>query len=76
MSLLTTGTLYGFGEQEVLRLAAALERGSEHPLAAAVLAGAAERSVEPAAADGFESVSGKGVRGRGRAGPSRLGTGR
>jgi Cu+-exporting ATPase len=48
----------------VLRLAAALERGSEHPLAAAVVAGAAERGIAPPAVDGFESVTGKGVQGR------------
>jgi Cu+-exporting ATPase len=53
-----------FDDNELLRLAAALERGSEHPLAAAIVAGADERGVDvPAAAD-FESVTGKGVRGR------------
>ncbi|MBA4062738.1 MAG: hypothetical protein C0501_03355 [Isosphaera sp.] len=50
--------------EELLRLAAGLERGSEHPLAAAVLAGAAERGVSPADVEGFEAVPGKGVRGR------------
>jgi Cu+-exporting ATPase len=54
----------GFAEQELLRLAAALERGSEHPLAAAVVAGARERGIEAPQGQGFESVSGKGVRGR------------
>ena len=50
-------------EAEVLRLAAALEKGSEHPLAAAVLEGAEERNVAiPAAAD-FQSRTGKGVTG-------------
>ena len=52
-----------WGEGEVLRLAAGLERASEHPLAAAVLAGAAERRVTPAPAQDFNSVTGKGVRG-------------
>jgi Cu+-exporting ATPase len=47
----------------VLRLAAALERGSEHPLAAAILAGAKERGVEAGAATSFESITGKGVKG-------------
>jgi Cu+-exporting ATPase len=51
------------GEDEVLRLAAGLERASEHPLAVAVLAGAAERRVTPAPAQAFDSVTGKGVRG-------------
>ncbi len=53
----------GFTEDEVLRVAAALERGSEHPLAAAILAGAAERGVETPKTQGFESVTGQGVRG-------------
>jgi Cu+-exporting ATPase len=52
------------GEEELLRFAAALERGSEHPLSAAIIAGARDRGVEPAEAEGFESVSGKGIRGR------------
>jgi Cu+-exporting ATPase len=52
-----------FGEEEVLALAAGLERGSEHPLAAAVLAGAAERGLTPATADAFQSVTGQGVTG-------------
>ena len=62
--LVTVESAGGVTEQELLRLAAALERGSEHPLAAAVVAGAKERGVEAPAAEGFESVSGKGVRGR------------
>lgn len=48
---------------EFLRLAAALERGSEHPLAEAIVRGAEERGVTLAAASDFESVTGKGVRG-------------
>jgi P-type Cu+ transporter len=52
-----------FREEEVLALAAGLEQGSEHPLAAAVLAGAAERGVTPATADAFQSVTGQGVTG-------------
>ena len=54
----------GFTEIELLRLAAGLEKGSEHPLAAAILAGARDRVVTPAAVEAFESVAGKGVRGR------------
>lgn len=53
----------GIDEDTVLRLAASLERASEHPLAAAVLAAAAERGVDPAPAEGFASVAGKGVSG-------------
>jgi P-type Cu+ transporter len=48
----------------LLRLAAALERGSEHPLAAAIVAGAAERGIPLAKAEAFESITGKGVLGR------------
>jgi Cu+-exporting ATPase len=54
----------GAGERDLLRLAAALERGSEHPLAAAVVVGAADRGITPPGADGFEAVSGQGIRGR------------
>ncbi|HXU03067.1 MAG TPA: heavy metal translocating P-type ATPase [Polyangia bacterium] len=53
-----------FSETEVLRLAAAVERGSEHPLAAAVVAGAAARDVPIETASGFQSLTGKGVTGR------------
>jgi len=51
-------------EDDVLRLAASLERGSEHPIAEAVVDGARERGAEPVEAESFESVTGKGVRGR------------
>jgi Cu+-exporting ATPase len=51
-------------EQRLIQLAASLERGSEHPLAEAIVAGAAERNVELYATEGFESVTGKGVTGR------------
>ncbi len=53
----------GFAEDEVLALAAALERGSEHPLAAAIVAGAEARGITLARSEGFESVTGKGVKG-------------
>jgi Cu+-exporting ATPase len=51
-------------EDELLALAAGLELGSEHPLAAAIVAGARERGIEPASASDFRSITGKGVRGR------------
>jgi Cu+-exporting ATPase len=51
-------------EQELLRLAAGLERASEHPLAAAVVRAAEARGLEVPSAEAFESVTGKGVRGR------------
>jgi len=54
----------GVEESHLLRLAASLERGSEHPLAAAIVNGAEERGIELVSVEGFESVTGKGVRGR------------
>jgi P-type Cu+ transporter len=54
----------GVDESELLRLAASLERASEHPLAAAIVKGAETRSLRLASAEGFESVTGKGVKGR------------
>jgi Cu+-exporting ATPase len=54
----------GFDEDQVLRLAATLERGSEHPLAAAIVAGAGARGIEPDRYEDFESITGQGVRGR------------
>ncbi|MGR3512332.1 MAG: copper-transporting P-type ATPase [Paracoccaceae bacterium] len=53
----------GHDEEEVLRLAASLERGSEHPLAEAIVRGAEERAVTMADAKEFEAVTGKGVKG-------------
>jgi Cu+-exporting ATPase len=54
----------GWSEVDVLRYAGSIERGSEHPLAAAIVAGARDRGVELSAAQDFDSVTGKGVRGR------------
>jgi Cu+-exporting ATPase len=54
----------GRTEDELLRLAASLERGSEHPLAEAIVAAAQERELELTEAVGFEAITGKGVRGR------------
>jgi P-type Cu+ transporter len=53
----------GFTEDDVLALAAAVERHSEHPLAEAIVRGAEERGVARETATDFESVTGKGVRG-------------
>ena len=53
----------GHDETEVLRLAASLERGSEHPLAEAIVSGAEERGVEMAKTEAFEAITGKGVKG-------------
>jgi Cu+-exporting ATPase len=56
--------LPGFEERQVLRLAASLERGSEHPLAAAIVRGAQDRDIQPGDATEFASRTGKGVVGR------------
>jgi P-type Cu+ transporter len=50
-----------FDETEMLRLAASVERSSEHPLAQAIVAAAAERKIELAPVRGFDSPSGKGA---------------
>ena len=54
----------GFDEHTLLAAAAALERMSEHPLAAAVVTAATERQIPIATAAGFRSITGKGVVGR------------
>jgi Cu+-exporting ATPase len=54
----------GFKEDEVLRLAAALEAGSEHPLAEAILRGAEAKGLKPGKVADFDSVTGQGVQGR------------
>jgi len=53
----------GHDEAEVLRLAASLERGSEHPLAEAIVAGAQARGLALAKAEAFDALTGKGVKG-------------
>ncbi|MGE5386687.1 MAG: heavy metal translocating P-type ATPase [Betaproteobacteria bacterium] len=53
----------GWQEDEVLRLAASLDQGSEHPLAHAIVAEARQRNLALAKAESFESSSGIGVRG-------------
>ncbi len=54
----------GFDADRLLRLAATLERGSEHPLAAAIVKGAEERGLKLGTTEAFESLTGRGVRGR------------
>lgn len=51
----------GFSEEALLRMAASLERVSEHPLAEAIVSGAKERGVELVEIDNFRSITGKGV---------------
>jgi len=62
--LVTVITVLGLTESDLIRLAATLERGSEHPLAAAIVAGAQERGIELGHTESFESLTGKGVTGR------------
>jgi Cu+-exporting ATPase len=61
--LVTVAPQDGFNDAQLLRLVASLEHVSEHPLAAAIVAGARERGVPLAQVEGFESVTGKGVTG-------------
>jgi len=54
----------GWEENQLLMLAASIERASEHPLAEAIVGGAKERGVTPVDVKDFSSVTGKGVKGR------------
>lgn len=56
--------LDGFEKTEILKLAASLERGSEHPLAEAIISGAEEQGLKLEDAQDFEAITGKGVKGR------------
>src|SRR5829696_6729009 len=55
-------TTDGSSEEDLLRLVAPAERGSEHPLAEAIVAGARERGIEPDDAAQFEAIAGHGIR--------------
>ena len=61
VSITTEGAM---DEKTLLRLVASLERSSEHPLAGAIVKGAEERGIELASTQGFESITGQGVKGR------------
>jgi Cu+-exporting ATPase len=61
--LITIVPVAGRSESELLRLTASIEQASEHPLAAAIVAGAKERGIEIAKAADFASITGKGVTG-------------
>jgi Cu+-exporting ATPase len=63
-ALVTVETVPDFDTTQLLSIAASLERGSEHPLAEAIVAGAIERGVSIRHAESFESVTGQGVIGR------------
>ena len=54
----------GFQDSDILRLAASVERASEHPLADAIVAAAKARKLDLAAVDGFDSPTGKGAAGK------------
>ena len=62
--LLSVVALPAIGETTLLRLAASLERGSEHPLAAAIVAGAQARGCALVDTQAFRSITGKGVAGQ------------
>jgi P-type Cu+ transporter len=61
--LVSIVTEFGQDQSEWIRLAASLERASEHPLAAAIVAGALERGLKLSPVEAFESVTGQGVKG-------------
>ena len=54
----------GFSEDELLRLVASAERGSEHPLGGAIVEGAKKRGIGLADAEGFEAIAGRGIKAR------------
>jgi Cu+-exporting ATPase len=62
--LVTVESVPGWNEMDLTRFAASVERGSEHPLAAAIVAGAQDLGVSLNDSDSFESITGKGVTGR------------
>ena len=61
--LVTIKPADGFTENELLELAAGLERSSEHPLGAAIVAGAKEQGITPPAPENFQSMTGRGITG-------------
>jgi Cu+-exporting ATPase len=62
--LVTVAPAANVNERELLRFAASLERGSEHPLAAAIVSGAEERGIQVVNTQSFDSITGKGVKGQ------------
>jgi Cu2+-exporting ATPase len=62
--LANVAVVAGFPEEEALGLAASVDADSEHPLARALVEGARKRGVELQAVDGFESLAGRGTRGK------------
>jgi len=62
--LASVHALPGHNETELLRLAATIERGSEHPLSGAIVAGALEKGLQLGGTNGFRSITGQGVVGQ------------
>jgi Cu+-exporting ATPase len=62
--LQTVVSVSNFAENEILRFAASLEKSSEHPLAEAIVKGAAERNIAFAKVENFASITGKGLTGK------------
>ncbi|HSF85964.1 MAG TPA: heavy metal translocating P-type ATPase [Acidimicrobiia bacterium] len=62
--LATVAPVDGWSDEELLRMASSVERGSEHPLAAAIVQGAEERHIQLESARDVESLTGRGIRGR------------
>jgi Cu+-exporting ATPase len=71
--LVSVEPVNGFDANHLLRFAATVERGSEHPLAAAIVKGAEEREITLGSTESFESLTGRGVRGRVDGSPVALG---
>src|SRR2546423_13024543 len=63
-TLISVATVAGVGENELLRLVAAVEHASEHPLASAVVSAARERGLTLGQVAVFQSLTGRGVQGR------------
>jgi P-type Cu+ transporter len=61
--LVTVKSVIDISEDDLLKYAASLEAGSEHPLAEAIVDGAKEKSIKPHKPQDFESITGKGVKG-------------
>ena len=72
--LVVVEAMAGWTEGDLLAAAAGLERGSEHPLASAIVHGAQDRGVIPTDVQNFQSVTGKGVRAQARGDASPLAT--
>ncbi len=61
--LMTLKTTSNYSEEDILKFAASLERGSEHPLALAVINGAKQKNISLVDVTGFHSITGQGISG-------------